>query len=204
MLDLHDYRLRVFAMYTKIRALGTDSTAAYDLFKSTRDDLFGNHSQSALKDEDRANFTGLRYYAYNPAYRVVATLDTEVEPDSYEIDAGNDGTVTIRQFGHVHFDLPTGSGDLGVFWVEGYGGGIFIPFRDATNGKTSYGGGRYLYDSIKGADLGVVDGSMVLDFNYAYHPSCYYNERWVCPLAPMQNRLNFAIEAGEQYMTDKE
>ena len=62
----------------------------------------------------------------------------------------------------------------------------------------TYGGGRYLYDTIKGADLGVDETSIVLDFNYAYHPSCAYDERWSCPLAPAENRLDFAVEAGER------
>ncbi|MEM6285406.1 MAG: DUF1684 domain-containing protein, partial [Chloroflexota bacterium] len=104
---------------------------------------------------------------------------------------------TMTQVAQVTFTLPAGTGTLGVFWIEGYGGGIFVPFRDGTNGTGSYGGGRYLYDTIKGADLGGTDTEMVLDFNYAYHPSCYYNERWVCPLAPPQNHLQFPVPAGE-------
>jgi uncharacterized protein (DUF1684 family) len=75
---------------------------------------------------------------------------------------------------------------------------VFLSFRDATGGKSTYGGGRYLYDTIKGADLGTVGGEILLDFNYAYHPSCHYNPLWVCPLAPPENRLRFPIEAGER------
>jgi uncharacterized protein (DUF1684 family) len=82
----------------------------------------------------------------------------------------------------------------------GYGGGVFLPFRDATNNRQTYGGGRYLYDTIKGADLGTAQGGIVLDFNYAYHPSCYYNPRWVCPLAPPQNILDFPVTAGEMLL----
>jgi uncharacterized protein (DUF1684 family) len=89
-----------------------------------------------------------------------------------------------------------------VYWIAGYGGGLFLPFRDATNASTTYGGGRYLYDTIKGADLGAGNDELVLDFNYAYHPSCCYNPRWVCPLAPPQNRLSFAVEAGEMCTSD--
>ncbi|MDX1605233.1 MAG: DUF1684 domain-containing protein [Candidatus Competibacterales bacterium] len=75
---------------------------------------------------------------------------------------------------------------------------LFLPFLDATSGQGSYGGGRYLYDSIKGADLGAGADTLVLDFNYAYNPSCAYDPRWVCPLAPPENRLPFAVEAGER------
>jgi uncharacterized protein (DUF1684 family) len=159
--------------------------------------LFRAHPQSALDDAQKAAFRGLRYYPYNPAYRVVTEIDTSVEPIAYEDDLDGDGHIVIRQFGQVAFELPTGSGTLGLFWIGGYGGGLFLPFRDTTNNLTTYGGGRYLFDTIKGADLGTDGNTIVLDFNYAYHPSCYYNPRWVCPLAPPQNRLTFPIEAGE-------
>lgn len=198
MLDLLDYRRRVFSLYQKIRQLGTQSPEAYQLWINTRNQLFGEHSQSALLPEIKANFSGLPYWDYDPAYCVVSELNTNVDPVEYEISAGDDGTVTIQQIGQVDFDLPTGHGQLGVFWIEGYGGGIFIPFKDATNGNSTYGGGRYLYDTIKGADLGSNSKSIILDFNYSYHPSCFYNPRWVCPLAPQQNRLDIAILAGEQ------
>ena len=87
---------------------------------------------------------------------------------------------------------------LAVYWLEGYGGGIWLPFADATSGVDTYGGGRYLYDTIKGADLGVGEREMVLDFNYAYNPSCAYDDRWSCPLSPPENRLPFAVPAGEK------
>lgn len=198
MLDLLDYRRKTFELYRQVRELGTESPEAYSLWIETRNKLFGEHSQSALLEQDKPNFKSLPYWDYNPNYRVVAKLNTDVEPIEYNISAGDDGSVTIRQIGQVKFDLPTGTGSLGVFWIDGYGGGVFIPFKDVSNGNTSYGGGRYLYDTIKGADLGSDSESLILDFNYSYHPSCFYNPRWICPLAPQQNRLNIAIEAGEK------
>ncbi|HVM10097.1 MAG TPA: DUF1684 domain-containing protein [Acidimicrobiales bacterium] len=83
--------------------------------------------------------------------------------------------------------------------LEGYGGGLFLPFRDATAGDTTYGGGRYLLDTVKGADLGSTgSGDLVLDFNFAYHPSCAHDPRWSCPLAPPGSRLDVRMEAGER------
>ena len=189
---------RVHDLYRAVRLQGTPD--AFDVFRRERDALFASHPQSPLDAAQKANFSGLRYYPYDPAYRVVAPLDYDVEPVTFDYDLGDDGPLTIRQFAQVAFDLPTGSGTLGVFWITGYGGGLFLPFRDATNGRTTYGGGRYLFDTIKGADLGASAETLVLDFNYAYHPSCYYNPRWVCPLAPPQNRLTIAVEAGEMLM----
>ena len=200
MLDLLDYRRRVFELYRQIRELGTDSPQAFELFKQTRDDLFANHSQSALDSKQKQSFSCLSYYDYNPAFRLLAKLKQEEERQEYSLDAGDDGDVKIKQIGTVHFEIGEEAASLGVFWISGYGGGIFIPFRDATNQKTTYGGGRYLYDTIKGADLGTEGDTLILDFNYAYHPSCYYNPRWTCPLAPTQNRLSVAIEAGEQLL----
>ena len=85
-----------------------------------------------------------------------------------------------------------------VYWLDAYGGGIFLPFADATSGSTTYGGGRYLLDTVKGADLGSAGERLVVDLNYAYHPSCVYSSDWSCPLAPPANRLDVAIAAGER------
>lgn len=200
MFELLDYRRTVSDMYGLIRHNGTAAPDSFTTFKTTRDQLFGNHSQSALDPTQRENFAGLNYYDYDSAYYVVGQLNHDVEPITYPMELGKDGSFVMKQVAEVSFTLPTGTGQLGVFWIEGYGGGIFLPFRDSTNGKTTYGGGRYLYDTIKGADLGTTATAMVLDFNYAYHPSCYYNERWVCPLAPPNNRLAFAIPTGEQLL----
>ena len=90
---------------------------------------------------------------------------------------------------------------MSLFWIMGYGGGVFLSFGDTTNRDTTYGAGRYLYDTIKGADLGTTQDEMMLDFNYAYNPSCSYNPRWVCPLAPRENRLTFPIPVGEKVYT---
>ena len=196
MLDLLDYRRRVNDLYRDIRAAGADP-AGRDHFQRVKDEIFRTHPQSALDAEQQAAFTGLQYYDYDPAYRVTAQVDTNVEPETLTIELEGDGRFSYRHFGQVTFTLPTGTGRLSVFWINGYGGGVFLPFGDATNRQTTYGAGRYLYDTIKGADLGATLDSMVLDFNYAYNPSCAYNERWVCPLAPRENRLPFPIPVGE-------
>jgi uncharacterized protein (DUF1684 family) len=84
--------------------------------------------------------------------------------------------------------------------MEGYTGGLFLAFRDATGGVESYVAGRYLLDGAKSADLGgdPARGTLVLDFNFAYQPSCAFDPRWACPLAPAENRLDLPIRAGER------
>jgi uncharacterized protein (DUF1684 family) len=110
------------------------------------------------------------------------------------------GTMAMRRIGHVEIPFPAGARRLGVFWMSGYAGGVFIPFRDATNGTETYGAGRYLLDAAKSADLGgdASRGSLVLDFNFAFHPSCAFDPKWACPLAPPENRLDIPIQAGER------
>ena len=197
MLDLLDYRRRVAEMYRQVRELGPGAPEAHAYFRRVRDEVFQTHPQSPLNEQQKAAFQGLRYFGYDPAFRVVARVDLGVEPTSYELDLGEDDEPILRQFGQVSFEVPVGSGTLALFWIAGYGGGLFLPFRDTTNGAQTYGGGRYLCDTIKGADLGATLPELVLDFNYAYHPSCHYNLQWVCPLAPPQNRLDFPILVGE-------
>ena len=90
------------------------------------------------------------------------------------------------------------SAALPIYWFEGYAGGLWLPFADATNGTRTYGGGRYLYDTIKGADLGATSDGFILDFNFAYNPSCAFDERWSCPLSPPENKLPLPVRAGER------
>jgi uncharacterized protein (DUF1684 family) len=197
MLDLLDYRRRVSDLYHTIRESG-DQPGVCAWFRQQRDELFRTHSQSALDAGQKAAFTGLEYYPYDPAYRVIAPVSHAIEPVTFQIDLGDDGSFSYLHFGEATFELPTGTGKLSLFWIMGYGGGLFVPFGDTTNNDTTYGGGRYLYDTIKGADLGAGLTQMVLDFNYAYNPSCAYHARWVCPLAPPENHLHMPILTGEK------
>ncbi|MEO8610236.1 MAG: DUF1684 domain-containing protein [Chloroflexota bacterium] len=197
MLDLLDYRRRVSDLYRVLRAAGGEPAACAD-FRAARNDLFRTHPQSALDLEQQAAFTPLSYFDYDPAYRVIAHVETDVEPEVLTVQLQDDGHFSYRRFGRVSFELPMGTGSLSLFWIEGYGGGVFLPFGDATNRHETYGAGRYLLDTIKGADLGATLDTMILDFNYAYNPSCVYNYRWVCPLAPPENRLSFPVYAGEK------
>jgi uncharacterized protein (DUF1684 family) len=121
-------------------------------------------------------------------------------PLAMELPVSAGGTMAMRRIGHVEIPFPGGPRRLGVFWMSGYAGGVFIPFRDTTNGSETYGAGRYLLDAAKSADLGgdPARGTLVLDFNFAFHPSCAFDPKWACPLAPPENRLDIPIRAGER------
>jgi len=114
-----------------------------------------------------------------------------------------DESMAMTTVGRMHFVVEGEAVSLSIYWLEVYGGGLFLPFRDATCPVESYGGGRYLFDTIKGSDFLTAPGErdksrIILDFNYAYNPSCAYNDRWICPLAPIENRLVVPIRAGEK------
>jgi uncharacterized protein len=198
-LTLLDYRRRVHELYARVRRRGTGSPDAFADFVATRDALFAGHPQSPLPTDRRSDFGGLDHAPYDPGYRFVAPIDRDVARETLEVRLAADGVVALERFARVRLPLPTGTATLSLFWIGGYGGGVFLPFRDTTNGQSSYGGGRYLLDTIKGADLGSDGDVLVLDFNYAYHPSCAYDPRWDCPLAPPENRLDLAVEAGERF-----
>jgi len=196
--ELLDYRRSVADIYADLRRPDLSDEEKCRRFRLKREILFTGHPQSALSEEQRASFKGLRYYPYDPAWRLVLPVDTKVEQAIIEVELQGDGLVRMQRFGQIHFEVAGQAVSLSLFWVMGYGGGIFLPFRDRTNGHGTYGGGRYLLDTIKHADLGQEAAGLVIDFNYAYNPSCAYNPEWHCPLAPQENWLPVAIPAGEQ------
>lgn len=194
-LELADWRRRVFDTYRTAR-LEPDPSAAWRQWRLARDDLFGNHSQSPIPTEARTGFPGLCYFDYDPAARVLASLD-DPDTDTWTFEAG-EGTLTLDCFAVASFRLYGMPQKLRLYWIRAYAGGIFLSFRDATSGRLTYGGCRYLLDSVKGADLGSVGDEVVLDFNFAYQPSCAYDPRWICPLAPAFNRMDVEVLAGER------
>lgn len=191
-LDLLDWRERVARLYL--------SDLDLDGFRTARDALFAGHPASPVAG--RPGFPGLDYFPPEPG----AVLELPLEPaeGAESIDTGGpDGVVTYRRVGTAR----TPWGGLTLWWIEAYGGGLFVPFRDTTCGRESYGGGRYLTDTVKGTfGRGLVllpDRRVRLDFNYAYNPSCCYSDAWACPLAPPENWLDGPVRAGERTYRDK-
>jgi uncharacterized protein (DUF1684 family) len=194
-LDLLDWRRRAAALYAAVRAEASPA-AAHETWRRGRNELLREHPQSPIVPGDPLRDTGVPVWPYDPRLR----WELEVEPAEElrrEMDSANDGRISMRRIGLVRLPEPV-PGTLDVWWFEQYGGGLFLPLKDATAGTTSYGAGRYLLDTAKGADLGSPDGRLVVDLNFAYHPSCRYDDRWQCPLAPPGNVLRTAVEAGER------
>jgi hypothetical protein len=196
-LTLLDWKRRVFELYAVVRD-DPDPEHAWQHWRDVRDELFRAHPQSPVPADRRGAFEGLPYFDYDPAFRVLAAIEP-AEAVLREIATSGEQPYTFRRFAHGRFSLAGEERALAMFWLEGYGGGLFVSFADATSGRETYGACRYLLDTVKGSDLGEEDGKVVLDFNFAYNPSCSYDPRWVCPLAPSENRLPLEIRAGERY-----
>jgi hypothetical protein len=194
---LLDWKRRIFDLYASIRT-DPEPEHAWQRWRATRDELFRSHPQSPVPPEQRTSFAGLRYFDYDPALRVLAIAEP-AEPVLREIATSGERPYAFRRFARARFALAGEGHSLDLFWLEGYGGGVFLSFADATSGRETYGACRYLLDTVKGADLGELDGGLVLDFNFAYNPSCSYDIRWVCPLAPPENRLPVPVRAGERF-----
>jgi uncharacterized protein len=192
-LALLDWKRRVFALYAAVRSVEPET--GWELWRETRAELFRTHPQSP-----RPGYSNLTYFDYDPAARVLAELE-DLDAAPAAIETSGPEPMLFTPFAQAHFELRGESLTLELDWLAAYGGGAFLSFRDATSGKESYGGGRYLLDTVKGADLGEADGKLVLDFNFAYNPSCSYDPGWVCPLAPPANRLPVAVEAGERHVS---
>ncbi len=188
-----DWRRRVASLYEQVRAAG-DPRQAHQIWRAGRDRLLGGHAASPVPAERRAGFPGVPVAAYDPSLRFVTEVDTAAAPARVEMATGTDGVAVFDRVGVVH--LP-GVGDLDVWWLASYGGGIFVPVRDTRTDGATYPGGRYLIDTVKGVDLGGGDGHLVVDLNFAYNPSCAYDAAWACPLAPPGNTVPVPVNAGE-------
>jgi uncharacterized protein (DUF1684 family) len=205
-LTLADWRRRIATLYAEVRAMSaTDPAAALAQWRAVRERLFREHPQSPVPPEARAGFSA-RHFEHDPGLRFRAVVEPAPESEAATLELPNSGadTLSFRRIGRVRLPFPEGERALSVFWMAGYAGGLFIPFRDATNGTATYGAGRYLVDAAKSADLGAEAGpepgtwALILDFNFAIQPSCAFDPRWACPLAPPENRLDLEVRAGER------
>lgn len=207
-LELADWRRRVAKLYADIRFLYPDDpVAAWQLWKLEREGLFREHGQSPVPVDQRAGFRA-HHWGYDPrlAFEVAVVPEPPIADGPLGLapplslpNSGPD-TLSFRRIGSVVIPFPDGPRSLSLFWMAGYAGGLFLPFRDATNGAETYGAGRYLIDSAKSADLGgdAARGTLVCDFNFSFQPSCAFDPQWACPLAPPENRLDLPVRAGER------
>ena len=198
-LSVVDWRRRVAQLYAEVRAADVP-VDGHARWRTGRDALFRDHPASPLPPGDPLRTSGLPYWPYDPALRFDVAVTPPMRDELRTLDSASDGLIRMRLVGHVVLpDLGIG---LDVWWLDQYAGGLFLPLRDGTAGIASYGGGRYLLDTAKGADLGSTERAdstwLTIDLNFLYHPSCRYNDAWECPLAPSGNTTRVPITAGER------
>lgn len=161
-----------------------------EVFRHRKDNFFRDDANSPLTPDQKRHFAGLHYYPENPSLKLWVRVEAEADAGFIEIDTSTGQRQRYERAGSVKFDL---SGQAIVLHLYSHGDPhrLFLPFRDATSGKETYAAGRYLDLELE------ADGTVLLDFNYAYNPYCAYNELWTCPLTPVENTLPVPIEAGE-------
>lgn len=165
-------------------------------WRKERDEFFKTHQRSPLTPEEQKKFKGLHYYPLNAKYLFTGKIERYVfninNPRYYATFLTNKGTnKRYIRYGEFHFNLEGKEHTLEVY-KSILSDALFIPFKDQTNGKDTYEGGRYV-------DAEILAGyQMILDFNKAYYPSCAYNDKFVCALPPKENMFDFPIPAGER------
>ena len=201
---LADWRRQVSELYAEVRAIAaTDPGIALAHWRAVREQLYRQHPQSPVPPEARDAFRAV-HFEHDPGLRFEVAVEPAPPPapGALALELPNSGadTLSFSRLGRIAIPFTEGERTLSVFWMAGYAGGLFIPFRDATNGTETYGAGRYLVDGAKSADLGgdAAAGTLIIDFNFAIQPSCAFDPRWACPLAPAENRLDIAVRAGER------
>jgi uncharacterized protein len=201
---LADWRRQMASLYAEVRSMAaSDPAIALAHWRAVRERLFREHPQSPLPASARSTFTASHFEPDSTRrFQVAIQPAPPPAPGALSLEIPNSGTDTLSftRIGRIAIPFREGERSLSVFWMAGYSGGLFIPFRDATNGHETYAAGRYLLDTAKGADLGgdPERGTLTVDFNFATQPSCAFDPRWACPLAPPENRLDIAIRAGER------
>jgi uncharacterized protein len=194
-LELTSWRRMVGELYGAVRA-EDDPQRGHALWRHGRDELFRSHPQSPLPPGDPLRMTGLPYWPYDARLRFDVPL-LQADGDVSLSLPTSEGTMPVSRLGRVYLPAPVDAA-IDVWWLRQYAGGLFLPLRDGTAGKSSYGGGRYMLDTAKGADLGGTAGRLIIDLNFLYHPSCRYNDAWLCPLAPPGNTIRAQVSAGER------
>jgi uncharacterized protein len=207
---LADWRRRVAELYAEVRIVAVDDpAAAWEDWRTEREALYRGHPATPLPPGERDGFAA-QHWPYDERLRFEAGVEGPPPPASPALPglAGaplalpNSGAESpaFDRVGVVRLALPGTDAVLPLFWMRGYTGGLFLPFLDATNGTETYGAGRYILDTGKGADLGGDPGAgtLVVDLNFAFQPSCAFDARWACPLAPPESRVPARIEAGER------
>ena len=153
-------------------------------------------SNSPLSDSMKLNFEAVNYFPVDTQFRVVAKFEESNDDKTFQFATTGSTADTYRKAGVLSFTLQHQACSLNLYVnvTDSDKDAVyyFLPFFDLTNGKSTYGGGRYMdFEKKPGAYL-------ILDFNTAYQPYCYYNHEYSCPIPPLENNVQLEVKAGER------
>ena len=188
-LDQLDWQRQTAKLYADVRAERFPAVG-HAGWAAVRDHLHADHPSSPA---DRSSFSGLHVARYDPAWRAAVRLEP-APPYRLEVDGRTGSAVAFERAGV----LRTPWGPLDAWQLDSWGGGLWVPVRDRSSGTLSYDGGRYLYDTASGADLGTgPDGELVVDLNFLYAPPSAHDPREAWPVPPPGNVLEVVVPVGE-------
>lgn len=166
-------------------------------FRVELDDFMQFHPNSPIEAEQRDAFTGLDYYGHDPALTITVTIERLPDDEPLvEMETSTGDVRSFRRWGTFAFEMDGEPARLTIY-SDPNAGDFFLPFKDATNGRETYGAGRYL-DNHRPGLLRLDEDLFEIDFNYAYNPYCAYSPYFSCPLPPRENWLKVSIRAGEK------
>jgi len=167
-----------------------------EMERQEKDEFFKLHLQSPIPFEDRSDFEGLSYYPPDVNYRFEVPLHEHADKEIVEVQDTGGNVQHLIRWGEFRFTIADTECKLQAYRSEPREERLFIPFRDATSGKETYGAGRYL--DLESEEHLTSEGNWILDFNKAYNPWCAYSENYVCSFVPPENWLKVPVRAGEK------
>jgi uncharacterized protein (DUF1684 family) len=173
---------------------GMAKASELESFRAAKDKFYARGPRAPVTAAQQRGFKGLSYFPENRALVINATINRKVELGIVRMETTKGEQQEYRRYGVVHFEVDGEPAQV-TLYASGHSQRLFLPFRDATSGKETYGAGRYL-------DLDADGEEVLVDFNYAYNPNCAYNADWSCPLPPAENWLEVPIRAGEMTFPD--
>lgn len=179
--------------------LAQDYKQSIILFQEELNREFSDSASSPLNKEDLKTFDSLKFYPINDKLRIEAKFVKSEQTNTIKMKTSTKRQPVYDIYGQATFTINNKEYTLNLYQShrlrekEDYKNYLFLPFNDITNGKETYGGGRYI-------DLEIPNGNTItIDFNKAYHPYCAYNAKYSCPVPPIENFLDFKVEAGIKY-----
>ena len=169
-------------------------------FQNQQNSFFKDASKSPLKSKDLKAFDGLDFFPIDSTFVVEAQLKRTPNTPFFDMKTTTNRVTQERVFGVLSFTINNESYNLNVYQSAPDSDAeldyLFLPFLDATNGTETYGGGRYI-------DLTIPEGNQIaVDFNTSYNPYCAYNEKFSCPIVPIENYLPLKMNAGVKSFKD--